>query len=336
MRRFFSQVWRVWRPLLRPLLVFSLIATLIFGNAGSALALGRGGGRIGGGGFSVPSRTYTSRPAPSYGGGYYPGGGIGVPLVWGPIFFGGGAGGLFTILMFLSLASFIVRSFRATQSEDFSGSDSDLGYGAAAPVVSVAKVQVGLLSGARSLQADLERLAKTVDTGSKEGLTEALQETTLALLRHPEYWVYGGSQSAQYRLEAAEAQFNRLALAERSKFSEETLSNVNRQLRQVESTPAALAITDAGELVTTEQPVEIQPQGEYGEYIVVTLLAATLGKLDLPVVNSAEDLRRALSQMGSVSSDRLLALEILWTPQVEGQTLSSDEMVAEYADLRLV
>ncbi|GAB4461112.1 MAG: DUF1517 domain-containing protein [Elainellaceae cyanobacterium] len=331
MRRFFSQVWR---PLLRPLLVFSLVATLIFSNAGSALALGRGGGRIGGGGFSVPSRSYTSRPAPSYGGGgYYPGGGIGFPLVWGPIFFGGGAGSLFTILIFLSIASFIVRSFRASQSEDLSGGYGDLGYGAATPTVSVSKVQVGLLSSARGLQADLDRLAKTADTGSKEGLTEALQETTLALLRHPEYWVYGGSQSAQHRLEAAEAQFNRLALAERSKFSEETLSNVNRQLRQAESTPAALAMTGTGELVATEQPTEIQPQGEY---IVVTLLAATLGKLDLPVVNSTEDLRRALSQMGAVSSDRLLALEILWTPQVEGQTLSSDELVAEYADLRLV
>lgn len=330
MRRFFSQVWR---PLLRPLLVFSLVATLVFSNAGSALALGRGGGRIGGGGFSVPSRSYTSRPAPSYGGGgYYPGSGIGFPLVWGPIFFGGG-GSLFTILIFLSIASFIVRSFRASQSEDFSGDYGNLGYGAAAPTVSVSKVQVGLLSSARGLQSDLDRLAKTADTGSKEGLTEVLQETTLALLRHPEYWVYGGSQSAQHRLEAAEAQFNRLALAERSKFSEETLSNVNRQLRQAESAPAALAMTGAGELVATEQPTEIQPQGEY---IVVTLLAATLGKLDLPVVNSTEDLRRALSQMGAVSSDRLLALEILWTPQVEGQTLSSDELVAEYADLRLV
>lgn len=328
-RRFFSQVWR---PLLRPLLVFSLIATLVFGNAGSALALSRGGGRIGGGGFSVPSRTYTSRPAPSYGGGgYYPGGGIGFPLVWGPIFFGGGAGSLFTILIFLSLASFIVRSFRASQSD--ADGYGDLGYGAASPTISVSKVQVGLLSSARGLQADLDRLAKTADTGSKEGLTEALQETTLALLRHPEYWVYGGTQSAQYRLEAAEAQFNRLALAERSKFSEETLSNVNRQLRQVGSTPAALATADMGEQVATEQLAEIQPQGEY---IVVTLLAATLGKLDLPVVNSTEDLRRALSQMGSVSSDRLLALEILWTPQVEGQTLSSDELLAEYADLRLV
>jgi uncharacterized membrane protein len=333
MRRFFSQVWR---PLLRPLVVFSLIATLVFGNAGSALALSRGGGRIGGGGFSVPSRTYTSRPAPSYGGGGYypggyPGGGIGFPLVWGPIFFGGGAGSLFTILIFLSLASFIVRSVRAAQS-DANGYD-DLGYGAASPTVSVSKVQVGLLSGARGLQADLDRLAKTADTGSKEGLTEALQETTLALLRHPEYWVYGGTQSAQYRLEAAEAQFNRLALAERSKFSEETLSNVNRQLRQAGTASSALATTGTGEIVAAEQPTEVQSQGEY---IAVTLLAATLGKLDLPVVNSTEDLRRALSQMGSVSSDRLLALEILWTPQVEGQTLSSDELVAEYADLRLV
>ncbi|GAB4150326.1 MAG: DUF1517 domain-containing protein [Cyanobacteria bacterium J069] len=315
--------------MLKPLLVFSLIATLVLGNAGSAMAMGRGGGRIGGGGFSMP-RTSIGRPAPSYpggGGGYYPGGGIGLPLVWGPLFFGGG-GSIFTLLIFFSLASFVIRSIRgATQSDDY----GDAGYGASTSNISVAKVQVGLLASARSLQADLDRLAKTADTGSKEGLTQALQETTLALLRHPEYWVYGGTQSAQHRLEAAEAQFNRLALAERSKFSEETLSNVNQQLRQAEA-KAALAAADTGGVLVQSESLS----GESGEYIVVTLLAATLGKLELPTVNSTEDLRRALSQMGAVSSDRLLALEILWTPQMEGQTLSSDELVAEYADLRLV
>ncbi|QYO64166.1 DUF1517 domain-containing protein [Leptolyngbya sp. 7M] len=35
-------------------------------------------------------------------------------------------------------------------------------------------------------------------------------------------------------------------------------------------------------------------------------------------------------------SDKLLALEVLWTPQQEGDTLSSDEVIAQYPDLALV
>jgi uncharacterized membrane protein len=40
--------------------------------------------------------------------------------------------------------------------------------------------------------------------------------------------------------------------------------------------------------------------------------------------------------MGSISSERLLAVEILWTPQAEGDTLTSDDLMAEYPDLKLV
>ncbi len=73
-----------------------------------------------------------------------------------------------------------------------------------------------------------------------------------------------------------------------------------------------------------------------GEYIVVTLLVAAQGKLDLPLVNSDQDLRQAISQLGSVSSDRLLAMEVLWTPQAEGDTLSAEDMLVEYPDLKLI
>lgn len=306
------------KPLFKPLLIFMLVATLVLGNAGGALAATRGGGRIGGGGFRAPSRTYTapSRPYSSPGGGYYPGGGYGFPFVVpSPIFFvGGGFGGLFTILIFISIAGFLVRSFRGNNA----GSDE---YGYSSPNVSINRLQVGLLSSARELQTDLNRIAQTADTGSSEGLTRVLQETSLALLRHPEYWVYGGSDSSQARLEAAEAQFNRLSLTERSKFGEETLSNVNRQIKQA---AARAELPGAGEM---SQP---------GEYIVVTLLTATQGDLKMPAINSSEDLRKALSQLGSVSSDRLLALEVLWTPQAEGDTLSSEEVVSEYPNLRLV
>lgn len=311
------------KPLLKPLLVVALVATLVLGNADGALAA-RSGGRIGGGSFRMPSSgpTYSSprtyAPGGGYGGGYYPGGGFGFPFIV-PIF-GFGGGGLFSLLIFIAIATFLLRSFRAIAG----GSEYDSYSGTASPTVSVARLQVGLLAKARGLQVDLNRIAENADTNSSEGLAQVLQETTLALLRHPEYWVYGGSESQQTRLEAAEAQFNRLALTERSKFSEETLSNVNNLLRQAE---ARKALASSGELALPEDP---------GEYIVVTVLVAAQGKLELPAINSDQDLRRAISQLGAVSSDRLLALEVLWTPQAEGDTLSAEDVLVEYPDLKLV
>lgn len=306
------------KPVFKPLLVAVLVITLAFSHADGALAA-RSGGRIGGGSFRAPSsRTYTPAPrtyAPG-GGGYYPGGGFGFPFIVPFVGFGGG--GLFTLLIFIAIATFLLRSFRSIASGD--GAE----YEGVSPNVSVARLQVGLLAKARELQTDLNRIAENADTNSTAGLAQVLQESTLALLRHPEYWVYGGAESQQARLESAEAQFNRLAISERSKFSQETLSNVNNLLRQAE---AKKQLQASGELALPDNPAE---------YIVVTLLVATQGKLDLPKINSDQDLRKAISQVGAVSSDRLMAMEVLWTPQAEGDTLSAEDVLVEYPDLKLV
>jgi uncharacterized membrane protein len=319
-----NKLFSKFKPLLKSLLVFGLIFTLVLGNAGNALAA-RSGGRIGGGSFRAPSRTY-SPPSGGYrspGGGYgygYPGGGIGFPFLFPFFGIGGGFGGLFGILIFFALANFLVQTFRRVGE----AGDNDVpGYNN--PKISVGRVQVGLLAGARGLQKELDELGRTANTGSAVGRAQVLQESTLALLRHPEYWVYGAAQSQQTALEAAEAKFNQLALAERSKFTEETLSNVNDQLR--EGTSQASLPGSGGQIVATEAP---------GEYIIVTILVGTEGKLELPKINSSDDLRQALRQIGGISSDRLLAVEILWTPQAEGDTLTSDDLMAEYPDLKLV
>lgn len=324
-----TKLSRLIKPFLKPLIAATLAIMLVFGQAQGAWAASSGG-RIGGGGFRSPSRTYAppSRTyAPpggyggGYGGGYYPGGGFGFPFLV-PIFgVGGGFGGLFSILIFFAIAGFLVRTFRsATQSD---GSGYDLG---ASSTVSITELQVGLLSEARGLQADLNRIAEVADTGSEAGLAQVLQETTLALLRHPEYWMYAGSKTQLTSLSSAENQFNRLALAERSKFSSETLSNVDNLLKHAEAQQALRSAN--GELATLDK--------DPGEYIVVTVLVATQGKLQLPAVNNSQDLRQAISQLGSVSSDNLLALEVLWTPQAEGDTLSSEDVIAQYPELKLV
>jgi uncharacterized membrane protein len=320
-----NKIFSAFKPLLKSLLVFGLVFTLVMGNASSALAA-RSGGRIGGGSFRAPSRSY-SPPSSSYrapvgggygGYGYGYGGGIGFPFLFPFLGFGGGFGSIFTILIFLAIGNFLLQSFRSM------GEAGDNGVLSNNSKVSVARVQVGLLEGARGLQKELDELALSADTGSAIGRSQVLQEATLALLRHPEYWMYGAAESQQTALEAAEAKFNQLTLAERSKFTEETLSNVNNALREGTS---RTALGTGGELATTQAP---------GEYIIVTIVVGTEGKLELPKINSSDDLRQALRQIGGISSDRLLAVEILWTPQAEGDTLTSDDIMAAYPELKLV
>jgi uncharacterized membrane protein len=319
------KISKPFKTLIRPVIAIALVITLAFSHADGALAAS--GGRIGGGSFRAPARTY-SPPSRTYappgggyypgGGGYYPGGGGGFfPFVYFPSFgVGGGFGGLFSLLILISIASFLVNSFRRSNRND------ELDY--STPSVSVAKVQVGLLAQARELKADLDRIGQRANTETSEGLAQVLQEVSLALLRNPQYWVYGNAEAHQARLEAAGAEFNRLALSERSKFNAETLSNVNNQLKQASS--SALTVAEkGGELAESS-----------GEYIVVTLLVGTQGKLQLPAINTAEDLRRSLSQLGSVSSDQILALEVLWTPQAEGDVLTRDDLLAEYPNLKIV
>ncbi|MEG3844366.1 DUF1517 domain-containing protein [Microcoleus sp. herbarium14] len=322
------------KPLLKSLFAIGLVLTLAFSNADGALAA-RSGGRMGGGSFRAPARSYSS-PSRTYapsGGGYYPGGGYGGGFGGGfgfpfllPFFgFGGGFGGLFSILIFISIANFLVRSFRSA-----GGTTDELGNSVPTTTVSVARLQVGLLAEARGLQAELDALARKADTDTAAGRAQVLQESTLAMLRHPEYWVYAGAESVQTRLEAAEAKFNQFSLAERSKFTEETLSNYNNQLRQSGSSKILPGLQENGALVGSD--LNSAP----GEFIVVTVIVGTMGKLQLPAVKNSEDLRQALRQIGGVSSEQLLAVEVLWTPQANGDTLTADDMLAGYPDLRSI
>lgn len=333
-----NKLFSLIKPFLKSVLLVGLVLTLALSNADGALAA-RSGGRIGGGSFRAPSRgpTYSAprsyTPGPGgyrggygygYGGGYAPSPFFFIPFLGGT----GGLGGLFGILIFFAIANFLVSTFRRVGA----GTDGEsLGYDAYSdnPAVSVAKLQVGLLAEARTLQADLNRIAEAADTSSSEGLTQVLQETSLALLRHPEYWVYAGSESQQTRLSAAESQFNRLALAERSKFGEETLTNFNTRRQLKSANDSALTLAEPGGALTNTSQAP-------SEYIVVTILVGTQGKFQFPAINNTDELRRALSQIGAIPSEQLLAVEILWTPQAEDDTLTTDDMLAEYPNLKLV
>ncbi|PZO35760.1 MAG: hypothetical protein DCF19_23220 [Pseudanabaena frigida] len=300
------------KVLTRSLVAISLVAIAIFGNAHEAFAK-RSGGRIGGSSFSSPVRSAPSNSGYSGGNSYYGGGGGGFFFL--PMFFGGGGGGLFSILLLVIVAGAIMQAFRGRgDGEGITGMDSK---------VSVAKIQVGLLSSARSLQQELTRLALESDTSSVEGLATVTRETAISLMRHPEYWVYVSSASENTKFALAEQKFNSLVMSERSKLNAEVLSNVGGRVLQGKT--AAVSLPSEGSL-SLEDP---------SEYIVVTLLLAVAGDSlsKLPPLRSSADLQSALSAIGSVPSDNLLAVEVLWEPQSEEYTLTTDEVLTIYPDL---
>ncbi len=316
---------------LRRLLSGLMLPALLTAALGLLLALPQpslaaSGGRIGGGSFrSAPSmpRSYGG----SYGGGYRGGmqrgyggggfgGGLGFPFIV-PFFFGGG--GLFGFLVLMAVVGLLVNALRGGggggQALPAGLRGGDLDRPQADGPVAIAQLQVGLLASARDLQRDLRQLAGQADTGSSAGLQRVLQESTLALLRHPDLWVYANAEVGQVPFTAAESTFNRLSMTERSKLRSELTTNVAGRVGEA----AAGAVGDSDAT---------------SDYIAVTLLVASRGRVPLKPVSGSEELREALRILGSVPSDQLLALEVIWQPEGAGEVLSADELITAYPDLK--
>ncbi|XP_020100316.1 uncharacterized protein LOC109718470 [Ananas comosus] len=304
------------RRLRGPAVAAVLIGALVVGDPFAALAA-PSGGRVGGSAFSSSSRSrsyspsqsrsssswsyYAAPSAPFYSSSPFVSVGPAVGV-------GFGAGSGFLVIMMGFAAFLLVGGILS----DWSGSASVL---TETQKTTVIKLQVGLLGMARSFQRELDRIAESADTSTPEGLNYVLQETVLALLRHPDCCISAYSYvDVKRSIESGEKRFSQLSIEERGKFDEETLVNVNSIKRHK----------------TTSQ----KASGFSNEYIVVTILVAAEGVHKLPVINSSADLKEALQKLGSIPPSKTLAVEVLWTPQNENDTLSERELLEDYPLLR--
>jgi uncharacterized membrane protein len=182
-------------------------------------------------------------------------------------------------------------------------------------IVTVSKIQVALLAQAREIQTDLTQFSLEVDTDTQAGLYQLMQESILALLRSPENWshVLASSQTVKNR-EAAEALFNQISVAERSKFSLETLSNVGGKVYRRDFKP--------------------DPEEDPAAYIVVTLVAGTAH--DQPLfdkIQTESALKESLQKLAAIPLDYLMVFELLWSPQDAQDSLTYEELLTEYTDM---
>ncbi len=280
------------------------------------------GGRIGGGSFDAPtiprSRSYGGNE--SYGGygGYghrYRGGGIGFPFLL-PIF-GFGGGGLFGFLIFTSIIGLIVNSLRNSTNWTDSN-NSQLERKIITPRnVSLIQVQLGLLASAKEIQLKLRELAASANTSTNTGLQRVLQESTLALLRKPELWVYSNIETGLVPYSSAESTFNRISITERSKLQAEITTNYSGQIET-----SLNSNFTAGDSDPTN------------ELIAVTIIVASKKDLKLNQFIDNEQITETLRILGSISSNDIIALEVIWQPEGKGDVLSKEELIIQYPNLK--
>ena len=302
---------------------FLVLSTIIFSFlfVNPNLAIAASGGRIGGGNFQTPSAPrsqnyggYGGNNFRGYGSGYR-GGGIGFPFLL-PIF-GFGGGGVFGFLILMSIIGVIINSFKNSSTFSSESNNTIISQPAKPTNVSLIQFQIGLLASAKEIQVKLRELASDSDTSSSSGLQKVLQDTTLSLLRNPELWVYSNIETGSVPFASAESTFNRISITERSKLKAELTSNYSGQ------------ISTSNKIQTN--PGDADPTNEY---IALTILLASKKDLRLNNSENSERITETLRILGSISSNELMALEVIWQPDGEGETLKEEELIIQYPNLK--
>lgn len=186
-------------------------------------------------------------------------------------------------------------------------------------IVTVTQVQVAMLASAREVQRDLNRISTELDWSDPEDLHTALKETLLAILRSPDTWTHVSNLSETFHTrESAKQKFDALSLEERSKFDVESLSNVNGKITRRVVKPAS---------------------NESADYIVATMIVGTAHDQPLltePITSPEELTHGLLKTLGSLPPQYLMVYELLWSPQVESDSLTYEELLLNYPHMRQI
>ena len=307
-----------------------LVALSTFFSA-AAFAGPRSGGSFGsrqgfrsGGGYSSPSPGYSGGGYSSpYSGGYGYGGGS--HFLFFPSFGGyglgyGGGFGLFGVLAAVAVVGLVIRAVRASRAASSErGYGDGYGDGEVVPMPGRAylyRLQLALGRSARGIQDRLAEFAAQGDTESEAGLAALLQQTAVELMREKDAVRYLGADArGPMSMTNAETAMNAMSLAERARF-------------QVERVRAA-----GGRLSRSDSPAE---EGKEAlELVVVTLVAATRTPLEkFGAASSPEDLGALLAELGGVSPDAILGLEVVWTPADPNDSMTETDVMTTYPDLR--
>ncbi|XP_051202044.1 FLUCTUATING-LIGHT-ACCLIMATION protein 1, chloroplastic [Lolium perenne] len=187
---------------------------------------------------------------------------------------------------------------------------------------SVVKLQVALRGRemVKPVQKDLNAIAERVQASNRQWYKFILTETLDTLRRHQSFCISSclsvvRKNGWEDEDDSWKAHFDRVSAQERRKFDEETLSNWNG--------------------VKQKKTYSMKTDGSKNEYVVVTILVAAEGTMELPeAIRSAADLDAVAARLNSTPESELRGVRVLWTPQDADDVLSEERMRKDYPNLK--
>lgn len=264
--------------------------------------------------YSAPSRTssYTSVGRGSYG--YSP---SIFPIVPMPIFYSpfGFQPINFNLVIFAftayALYSFLSNRMGGSKFDEFENNNE---------LSTVLKLQLSINSdwnNDNNIMSNLALIANNYgNSRDRNTLAKLLSETSLCLLRKQNDWHSASIEcNTKFDLNSAEQSFQRLAIAERSKFNVETAPDSYRGIIRGESQ-------------------EFKPT-----LAVISVIVAMKGRtgVNLRAAISHEDIRLALQNLAADAlvddGSNIMAVEVLWTPNDPSTSLDEREFLEEYPEM---
>jgi uncharacterized membrane protein len=225
---------------------------------------------------------------------------------------------VFVIVLIVSAAMRARRGGNALHGGSYVPSHGARGWGE----VDVSAVQLGIdWRARRDLQTQLERLARSGQTGSPSGLATLLRETVLGVRRAELSWLYAAVANYHPMSAAmAEGIFRQLGVDARARFKQEVVRNVDGHK-------------------SSQEAAEMRARSEEGEGVVVItiIVAARREIVDIHQHADAGRLKNLLDDLVGVANPQsLVALEVIWSPAAENDRMSTAELESLYPHLKKI
>jgi uncharacterized membrane protein len=172
----------------------------------------------------------------------------------------------------------------------------------------------------RELQGTLAALATRKLGGTAEGRARMLREVVLALERAELSWLYVAcDQEPPARAAKAQSAFLAACHKARSRFRRELIRS------------------EGGELATEAAgPMESRPEEGAGTVVVSLILVTRQPVAGRTGMTDAGEISAALADRAGVTSQELVAIEIVWSPAAEDDRMSTAELEQHYPELVLI
>jgi uncharacterized membrane protein len=214
------------------------------------------------------------------------------------------------VLLVIGLIIFFVIRNRRNNSDGYVGNNPSEDF-------NTLKLQFALHANADDFRNEITTLAEELDYDREEDLKSLVNETSMLLVQNQDYIKYAFvKQGKETRnIDAAEREFDSFINEETAKFSQITFQNRGGKVRERD--------------LSDENKPDFM---EVDEYFIISLVVSYANtKIKLKDDNySWEEYSELLRNVASISSNNVVAAEIIWSPDAKDDILTEDDIITHY------